>query len=334
MSQYLFVHSCGDKSMKGPKVYMALASKQVDGYSGSTRLHCDLCDAVNLMVYSSPPEGTALWHIFKVCDVNKIRIYIQDAFNHLQQDDPIHSQRYYLGPTKLEELKAMHGVVPFVIHQRVGEAVFIPAGCPHQVCAWSMAYIIPNFTPWSSSQVSNEANCIKVASDFLSIDALSACATLAGEFRNLNLQDTWREDVLQLNAQLYHAYVSLQRPFEDARSEFQAVQNCHTIRNDDLHLDPSEAVGITAESTKKQKRKHREDKEGERNPKRRFKCLHCNDGSRSFFKHGLENHLCVSFVYARAITHKLMIFTRQAKHMVDVCHEAFRMEQHLLKESD
>ena len=133
MSQYLFVHSCGDKSMEGPKVYMALASKQVDGYSGSTRLHCDLCDAVNLMVYSSPPEGTAIWHIFKVCDVNKIRVYIRDAFNHLQQDDPIHSQWYYLGPTNLEELKTMHGVVPFAIHQGVGEAVFIPAGCPHQV---------------------------------------------------------------------------------------------------------------------------------------------------------------------------------------------------------
>lgn len=175
-----------------------------------------------------------------------------------------------------------------------------------------MTYIIPNFTPWSSYQVSNGANCIKVATDFLSIDALTACATLAGEFRHLNLQDAWRDDVLQLNAQLYHAYVSLQRPFEDARSEFQVLQNCHTIRNNDLHLDPSEAVGITTEGTKKQKRKHREDKEGERNPKRRFKCLHCNDWNRSFFRHGLENHLCVSFVYA-IITDKLMIFYQTDK---------------------
>ena len=136
MSQYMVVYSRGDESTEGPKIYMALASKQVDGYSGSTRLHCDLCDAINLMVYSTPPEGTALWHIFKVCDVGIIRAYIRDVFNHPQHDDPIHSQRYYLGPTNLEELKSIHGVVPFAIHQRVGEAVFIPAGCPHQVRMW------------------------------------------------------------------------------------------------------------------------------------------------------------------------------------------------------
>jgi hypothetical protein len=119
----------------GPKVYMALASKQVDGFSGSTRLHCDLCDAINVLVYCTPPTGTALWHIFKVADVEKIRAYIRDTpkFNHPQDIDPIHTQRYYLGPTDLAELKTLHGIVPFTIHQAAGEAVFIPAGCPHQV---------------------------------------------------------------------------------------------------------------------------------------------------------------------------------------------------------
>jgi hypothetical protein len=86
------------------------------------------------MVYSAPFNGTALWHIFKVSDVAKIRAYIRSTFNHSYQNDPIHSQRYYLGPSHLAELKTVHGVVPFTIHQSVGEAVFIPAGCPHQVC--------------------------------------------------------------------------------------------------------------------------------------------------------------------------------------------------------
>jgi hypothetical protein len=113
---------------------MALATKQCDGYSGSTRLHCDLCDAINVMVYSTPSTGTALWHIFKVSDVAKIRAYIRDRFKLASEDDPIHCQRYYLGPSHLVELKSMYGVVPFTIHQAVGEAVFIPAGCPHQVC--------------------------------------------------------------------------------------------------------------------------------------------------------------------------------------------------------
>ena len=112
---------------------MALASKQVDGYSGSMRLHCDLCDAINLMVHCMPATGTALWHIFKVSDAPKIREYIRRAFHRSQADDPIHSQRYYLGLSSLAELKAAYEVVPFTIHQAVGEAIFIPAGCPHQV---------------------------------------------------------------------------------------------------------------------------------------------------------------------------------------------------------
>jgi hypothetical protein len=112
---------------------MALASRQIDGYSGSTRLHCDLCDAVNLMVYSNPPSGRALWHIFKVADAPEIRTFIQEVFRRSSHDDPIHCQQYYLGPTHLAQLKAKHGVVPYTIEQAVGEAVFIPAGCPHQV---------------------------------------------------------------------------------------------------------------------------------------------------------------------------------------------------------
>lgn len=118
---------------------MALASKQVDGFMGSTRLHCDLCDAINILVYCTPPTGTALWHIFKVSDVEKIRAYICNTpkFDHPHGHDPIHSQRYYLGPSSLAELESMYGVIPFTIRQMVGEAIFIPAGCPHQVCLQS-----------------------------------------------------------------------------------------------------------------------------------------------------------------------------------------------------
>jgi hypothetical protein len=116
----------------GPKVYMALASSQTEGFSGSTRLHCDLCDAVNIMVFSEPPTGTSLWHIFKAKDAPLIRKYILETFN-CKSTDPIHSQQFYLGPRHLAELEARYGVVPFVIHQAVGEAIYIPAGCPHQV---------------------------------------------------------------------------------------------------------------------------------------------------------------------------------------------------------
>ena len=137
-------------------------------------------------------------------------------------------------------------------------------------------------------QVSNGANCIKVATDFLSVDGLDACVTLAGEFRQLNLQAPWRDDVLQLNAQLYHAFMSLQRPLEDTRSEFQVLHNPHVTDS-----SPLQTVGIPVDRINKRKRKHRDDAKGEQNPNRRFKCLHCHDQNRSFFKHGLEHHLCV-----------------------------------------
>jgi hypothetical protein len=39
------------------------------------------------------------------------------------------------------------------------------------------------------------------------------------------LQDVWKDDVLQLNAQLYYAYMSLQRPFEEAHAEFKELES-------------------------------------------------------------------------------------------------------------
>lgn len=43
----------------------------------------------------------------------------------------------------------------FRVHQRPGQAVFIPAGCAHQVC--------------------NFADCIKVATDFVSVENVARC---------------------------------------------------------------------------------------------------------------------------------------------------------------
>lgn len=113
---------------------MALASVQDDKHSGSTRLHCDLCDAFNVMVYASGHAGTALWHIFRASDSHKIRKYLLTTQKSVDGVDPIHGQQNYLGPKQLLQLQESYGVVPFIIHQGVGEAIYIPAGCPHQVC--------------------------------------------------------------------------------------------------------------------------------------------------------------------------------------------------------
>jgi lysine-specific demethylase 3 len=74
-----------------------------------------------------------------------------------------------------------------------GQAVFIPAGCAHQVC--------------------NLADCIKIALDFVSTresrelivgfradatDNVSRCQQLTQDFRTENFVKAWKEDVLQL----------------------------------------------------------------------------------------------------------------------------------------
>lgn len=76
--------------------------------------------------------GYALWHIFNGCDVPALRDFLQSKFPTLS-GDVIHNQEIYLKPSLLEELGNTRGIRPYVIHQGVGEAVFIPAGCPHQV---------------------------------------------------------------------------------------------------------------------------------------------------------------------------------------------------------
>ncbi|KAJ7274176.1 hypothetical protein C8J57DRAFT_959720, partial [Mycena rebaudengoi] len=76
-----------------------------------------------------------------------------------------------------------HGVASYHIHQRVGEAVLIPAGCAHQV--------------------RNPTDCIKVAIDFVSVENIQRCKKLTDEFRVIKNDGTpWRADVLQLHSLL------------------------------------------------------------------------------------------------------------------------------------
>jgi len=60
-------------------------------------------------------------------------------------------------------------------------------------------------------QVSNQADCIKSAGDFLFPDHLEHCLQLTTEFREENLLDgPWMEDVLQVKRTVLHAYTNIQ----------------------------------------------------------------------------------------------------------------------------
>ncbi|KAI5812413.1 hypothetical protein BZA77DRAFT_308070 [Pyronema omphalodes] len=143
---------------------------------GTTNLHLDLTDAVNIMLFASGgqdapeisttdkgiPECGAVWDIFPPSSVSAIRAYLKETREEV--DDPIHRQCFYLSEHDLEVL-SQRGVGSYRIFQDPGDAVFIPAGCPHQV--------------------RNRRSCVKVAVDFLSPENVHLCTRLIEEARSM-----------------------------------------------------------------------------------------------------------------------------------------------------
>ena len=125
----------------GPKMYNAMASSDTPGTKGTTRLHMDMADAVNVMLYAAPtPDGKpggAIWDIYDASDAGKIRDFLKGKFKGKFQNDPIHSQTFYLDCDLRKELYEEFGVKSYRIYQKPGDVVFIPAGCAHQACCIS-----------------------------------------------------------------------------------------------------------------------------------------------------------------------------------------------------
>lgn len=128
----------------GPKMYSAEAGDPTS--RGTTRLHLDVCDAFNLMVWSAKEaEESALWHIFRPQHTSAIRTYLLHkafvvartplAFDLWLQtaDDPIWGSHCYLNAEDLSAL-AENGIKSYEIRQRVGDTIIIPANALHQVC--------------------------------------------------------------------------------------------------------------------------------------------------------------------------------------------------------
>ena len=142
-------------------MYNSLASSQEPGSKGSTRLHMDMADALNVMLYASKcedgTEGYAVWDLFKAEDSDKLRGFLRRKFGQPQSGgggqglaaiaggggssgsaipiahDPIHGQQFYLDVELRQALFDECGVMSYRVYQRPGDGVFIPAGCAHQV---------------------------------------------------------------------------------------------------------------------------------------------------------------------------------------------------------
>ncbi|KAI0216178.1 hypothetical protein L0F63_007112 [Massospora cicadina] len=173
----------------GPKMYVAYAGNNV-AISGTTQLHLDAADAINGLQYSAGPTGEAgaIWHLFRREDADKIREFIKSKFNRLDISDPIHDQLFYLTDSLLEELFIAKGVRPFIVEQRVGEFVLVPAGCPHQV---------RNFYP-----------CIKIAMDYVSPEGAATCVKLGTEFRVLPRWHNRNVDILNIPTLLAQSWAT------------------------------------------------------------------------------------------------------------------------------
>ncbi|KAH9603602.1 hypothetical protein KSS87_015978 [Heliosperma pusillum] len=169
--------------------------------------------------------GGAVWDIFRREDVPKIVEYLRkhhQDFRHINNlplksvIHPIHDQTFYLSEKHKKQLKEEFGkdfflltivaalyqqlhhtfqfcqisvvvvdVEPWTFEQHLGEAVFIPAGCPHQV--------------------RNRLSCIKVALDFVSPENVQQCIQLTEEFRLLPKNHRSKEDKLEVKKMAIYA---------------------------------------------------------------------------------------------------------------------------------
>ncbi|KAJ2538513.1 hypothetical protein GGF49_005861 [Coemansia sp. RSA 1853] len=211
----------------GPKMYCAYGSSDGEGGVGTTNLHCDMADAVNIMTYAAPqylrahgievpglwtreddgsdmaavdsqvdksPTGAAVWDIYTPEAVANLREYIRETkYSGNTTGDPIHDQGTFLTYPMRKEIYERYGSAGgscYRIYQNPGDAVFVPAGCAHQVC--------------------NYASAVKIAMDFVSPERVEHCRRLTSEFRELKSTHPRNYDLLQLNSILWWTFAGRQ----------------------------------------------------------------------------------------------------------------------------
>ena len=92
----------------------------------------DHCDAVNLMFH-----GEATWRIFDARDAPRVEQYLKELKGGTCDDDQDFSQlfsgEFLLTSQDFKKIQQTYQVTAKVIVQKPGDAIVIPAGCPHQV---------------------------------------------------------------------------------------------------------------------------------------------------------------------------------------------------------
>ncbi|KAJ4827840.1 hypothetical protein Tsubulata_012985 [Turnera subulata] len=199
-------HSCGNgiKTELPDEIESLQVSSSGDNETGGLQpKKTGENQVLDCLVKNDKPDvepGGAVWDIFRRQDVPKLIAYLEKhktEFRHINNlpvnsvNHPIHDQTLYLNERHKKQLKEEFNVEPWTFEQYLGEAVFIPAGCPHQV--------------------RNRQSCIKVALDFVSPENLEECIHLTKEFRLLPKNHRAKEDKLEVKRMTLYAVSSAVR---------------------------------------------------------------------------------------------------------------------------
>ncbi|KAK4416594.1 Lysine-specific demethylase [Sesamum alatum] len=139
------------------------------------------------------PEIGAVWDIFRRQDVPKLEDYLREHYGEFRHIDsrlqqlvhPIHEKAFYLTEEHKRNLIEEYGIEPWTFVQKLGDAVFVPAGCPYQI--------------------RNLKSCTSVAVNFVSPESVGECIRLSREYRSLPHNHKSKEDKLQVKKMAFHA---------------------------------------------------------------------------------------------------------------------------------
>jgi lysine-specific demethylase 3 len=174
-----------------------LRSAQLQSAFPWLKLMPDVRQPVTVGAFSNGPAG-AVWHLFRTSDRLALNgwllaraaaekasdtpreVFARPPAYYEPGSNPVHSQAFFLTSSELQALENETGIRPWTVEQRTGDAVFIPAGCPHQV--------------------RNLVGCVKLAVDFVSPESLRECAVLTTEFAADKIPDKLQAKTILLCA--------------------------------------------------------------------------------------------------------------------------------------
>lgn len=120
-------------------------------------------------VISCDTHPGAIWDVFRREDIPKLTQYLKAHWEEFGKSDmvtsPLYSEAVYLNDHHKRKLNEEFGIEPWSFEQFLGQAVFVPAGCPFQV--------------------RNLQSTVQLGLDFLSPESLEQAVDLAEEIRCL-----------------------------------------------------------------------------------------------------------------------------------------------------